>query len=195
MKQPVASAAKAFTIRYNAPVNKLFLQVGIIDPIKTRLAGVEATEELTARKNAIFDTGATSCCIGKAVAKELGLAPTGMTTVTGVGGSFPTNVYLLDIEMPHKVVHENIMVTEVEDIIGVQMLIGMDIIGLGDLSITHEEGKTVVSHVLPPLKCIDYVQEIEDKKHKPAVSGKIQPNLPCPCGSGRKYKKCCGAGK
>ncbi|MBQ1489365.1 MAG: SEC-C domain-containing protein [Lachnospiraceae bacterium] len=24
---------------------------------------------------------------------------------------------------------------------------------------------------------------------------KIQPNDPCPCGSGKKYKKCCGAGK
>lgn len=24
-------------------------------------------------------------------------------------------------------------------------------------------------------------------------SGKVRPNDPCPCGSGKKYKKCCGA--
>ncbi len=28
----------------------------------------------------------------------------------------------------------------------------------------------------------------------PAVSAKVGRNLACPCGSGRKYKKCCGAG-
>ena len=28
---------------------------------------------------------------------------------------------------------------------------------------------------------------------KPKIlSGKVYPNDPCPCGSGRKYKKCCG---
>jgi uncharacterized protein YecA (UPF0149 family) len=27
---------------------------------------------------------------------------------------------------------------------------------------------------------------------KPAVSQKIGRNDPCPCGSGKKYKKCCG---
>jgi preprotein translocase subunit SecA len=24
---------------------------------------------------------------------------------------------------------------------------------------------------------------------------KLGPNSPCPCGSGKKYKKCCGAGR
>ena len=36
--------------------------------------------------------------------------------------------------------------------------------------------------------------EIRDKwrKDKQAVSTKIGRNSPCPCGSGKKYKKCCG---
>ena len=33
----------------------------------------------------------------------------------------------------------------------------------------------------------------ENKKEQSAVSGKIGRNDPCPCGSGKKYKKCCGA--
>ena len=32
-----------------------------------------------------------------------------------------------------------------------------------------------------------------DEKEAPAVTGKIGRNDPCPCGSGKKYKKCCGA--
>lgn len=36
-------------------------------------------------------------------------------------------------------------------------------------------------------------QEGEDVKQKPIVKGKkIGRNDPCPCGSGKKYKKCCG---
>ncbi len=39
-------------------------------------------------------------------------------------------------------------------------------------------------------------REIRDKwrQDKQAVSDKIGRNMPCPCGSGKKYKKCCGAG-
>ena len=38
-------------------------------------------------------------------------------------------------------------------------------------------------------------REIKDqwRKDKQAVSSKIGRNEPCPCGSGKKYKKCCGA--
>ncbi|KAF2991342.1 YchJ family protein [Methylocystis sp. MJC1] len=39
-----------------------------------------------------------------------------------------------------------------------------------------------------------YFQEEANRKNEPIVKGK-QPgrNDPCPCGSGKKYKKCCGA--
>ena len=34
----------------------------------------------------------------------------------------------------------------------------------------------------------------DDGKRKPVVNKtkKVGPNEPCPCGSGRKYKHCCG---
>ncbi len=40
-------------------------------------------------------------------------------------------------------------------------------------------------------------REIRDKWRldRQAVSDKIGRNSPCPCGSGKKYKKCCGAGE
>jgi uncharacterized protein len=33
---------------------------------------------------------------------------------------------------------------------------------------------------------------LEHDRHRPAHSGKVGRNDPCPCGSGKKYKKCCG---
>jgi uncharacterized protein YecA (UPF0149 family) len=30
------------------------------------------------------------------------------------------------------------------------------------------------------------------RPHRPARSEKVGRNAPCPCGSGKKYKKCCG---
>lgn len=43
----------------------------------------------------------------------------------------------------------------------------------------------------------DKRSSIQDKwrKDKQAVSTKIERNAPCPCGSGKKYKKCCGMDK
>jgi preprotein translocase subunit SecA len=35
----------------------------------------------------------------------------------------------------------------------------------------------------------------QDVKSSPLADGKIGRNDPCPCGSGKKYKKCCGQGK
>lgn len=39
-------------------------------------------------------------------------------------------------------------------------------------------------------------REIRDqwRQDRQAVSNKVGRNDPCPCGSGKKYKKCCGAG-
>ena len=33
------------------------------------------------------------------------------------------------------------------------------------------------------------------ERHRTLISKKIGRNEPCPCGSGKKYKKCCGSNK
>ena len=42
------------------------------------------------------------------------------------------------------------------------------------------------------LKPVFFPEETEEQEEKPAPS-KVGRNDPCPCGSGKKYKKCCGA--
>jgi hypothetical protein len=51
-----------------------------------------------------------------------------------------------------------------------------------------------------PIKCVVFAfiyshQFQEQKIKKPKIGGqKVKPNAACPCGNGKKYKKCCGAG-
>ncbi|MCC7014686.1 MAG: SEC-C domain-containing protein [Planctomycetes bacterium] len=40
----------------------------------------------------------------------------------------------------------------------------------------------------------DVVFVCEQSHYAPDRSEKVGRNYPCPCGSGRKYKKCCGGG-
>lgn len=47
--------------------------------------------------------------------------------------------------------------------------------------------------VLPKARRTEIARE--RNRSKQAVSAKIDRNGPCPCGSGKKYKKCCGAVK
>lgn len=81
---------------------------------------------------------------------------------------------------------------------GFDVLIGMDIITLGDCSITNVNGKTVFSFRIPSTETVDYVQQEKQKvkaAHTPYVAPKIpERNDPCPCGSGKKFKNCHGKG-
>jgi hypothetical protein len=58
-------------------------------------------------------------------------------------------VVLIDLILPNKIKVSKIRVS-VSEIQGVDMLIGMDIIQLGDFSISNFEGKTVFTFAIPP---------------------------------------------
>ena len=81
----------------------------------------------------------------------------------------------------------------------------MDIIGTGDFAVTNLDGKTVFTFRIPSAERIDFVKEIRDGKTRGELpvteikdgklSGKLPKvgrNDPCPCGSGKKYKRCHG---
>ena len=135
---------------------------------------------------AIWDTGATGSVITQKVVDDLALKPIGMTIAQGVQGQHNTEVYLVSLGLPNGVGFKNIRVTK--GILGsVDVLIGMDIIVEGDFAITHKDGKTCFSFRCPSSDRIDFVKP--DPKHVPQKQGR---NDRCACGSGKKYKHCCG---
>lgn len=144
---------------------------------------------------AIWDTGATNTVITETVVNTCGLKPIGMARVNTVNGQTDCPVFLINLFLPSNVGFHHLRVTQGQ-LTGADMLIGMDVITRGDFVVTNKDSKTVFSFRIPSCQCIDFVKEINEAK---AVSGqpvkvpqKIGRNAPCPCGSGKKYKHCCG---
>lgn len=106
----------------------------------------------------IWDTGATGSAITKKVADSLGLIPTGNTTVGTAAGPVLQNTYTIDIRLLNGVVIKDVIVTEVPVLSGnAEALIGMDIITLGDFSVTNHNNVTCMSFRIPSGHEIDYV--------------------------------------
>lgn len=179
----------SFTTTYNGLSNVLNNEVHVADPITTRLAGKPLTEPPKTKYNAIWDTGATCTAITERVANECGLVPVGVANVHNAGGVKQTNVYIIDLLLPNRVVINGLRVTEAV-VNGADLLVGMDVIGRGDFAVSNFQGKTVFTYRFPSTREISFVNMPQNKQ---AHSDKVGRNDPCTCGSGKKYKKCCGA--
>jgi len=149
------------------------------------------------RFNAIWDTGATGTVITSNIVRALGLVATGVTVNHTAGGTINSNTYLVNVGLPNGVVIQGISVTEVPALSGgMDCLIGMDIIGMGDFSITNLGNVTWMSFQIPSIHQIDYTQLNYDSNHKPVVIQQpLSRNDKCHCGSGKKYKHCHGMGR
>ena len=99
-------------------------------------------------------------------------------------------IYLVNIRLPNQVGFLQWRVTKQDLPSKTDVLIGMDVIGVGDFAVTHKDGKTVFSFRCPSIARIDFVE-------KSSATGEpfVGRNSPCPCGSGKKYKRCCGRSK
>jgi len=179
----------SFTVAHNGIASVLTSQVRIQQPFDTKLStpAVPTTEY-----KAIWDTGATGTAITSRVAAECGLKPTGMCKVRTASGETDTCTYFVSLYLPNMVCISQIRVTQAV-LFDADVLIGMDVIGNGDFAVTNHQGKTHMSFRMPSVECIDFV------KHEPAIIQvdsealrKVGRNDPCPCGSGKKYKRCCG---
>ena len=177
---------RACTVAYNGRTNVLKSKAWISVAFDPKKSDPPPNIEF----DAIWDTGASASVISKNVVTKCGLQPTGMVEVHTAGGQRTRNSYLVCISLPNKVGFPTVKVTEGK-INEADVLIGMDLIGLGDFSVSNYQGKTVFSYRIPSVDRTDFVKEIN--KAKQQKSGKIGRNAPCPCGSGKKYKKCCGA--
>lgn len=152
------------------------------------------------RTYGIWDTGATGSVVTKSTAKSLGLIPVTKTIVNGVHGPKAVNVYYVRITLNNDQISLNSMVTECEELSAdetVGMLIGMNVICLGDFSITNFENKTTMTFRTPSLEEVDFVDEINAFKK---ISIQHQScfkhgNEKCPCGSGKLWKNCHGKSK
>jgi len=149
----------AFTIRANGTLSAIVTEIGVSLPQPTNIvAGGIAPSEMTL---ALWDTGAECSVINEATAKKLGLQPFTFAKVFGVHGAGDKlkNVYLVDLFLPNRIAVQGVRVVEGTITHGAfEILIGMDIMTLGDVSLTHVGGQTVFSFRMPSIQAIDYLK-------------------------------------
>lgn len=120
---------------------------------------------------ALWDTGATNSVITKKIVDSVGLSPTGIATTHGVHGSSEVNKYIVDIGLPNRVCIQDVTVTQGALLNGYDVLIGMDIIMMGDFAISNPDGKTVFSFCIPshknPIDLLEKSDKINPKVRVP----------------------------
>ena len=108
---------------------------------------------------ALWDTGSTMTVISDELANKLDLEPVGEMIVETAGGRIKTNKYIISLHLPNRLNIENVMISSGKLGPGIDILIGMDIITLGDFAITNYNNKTVFSFRFPSSEVIDFVKD------------------------------------
>ena len=161
----------SFTRGFSGLSNVLYNNV-LISQAFDSTSGQINPEDCGAREyKAIWDTGATGTVITKKVVDECGLKPTGVTVVHTAAGEFKTNTYLVNAWLPNKVMVPNVEAT-LGELIGTDVLIGMNIINQGDFAVTNKDGKTVFSFRLPSVECLDFVNKPFKTRPIKAIPGR-----------------------
>jgi predicted aspartyl protease len=113
--------------------------------------------------DAVLDTGATISCITSRAAKRIGLVPIREDSFTHAKGKAPSLIYSVDVVFPKGKIFEGIEVAEISDDQRIDFLIGMNIIGLGDLALTSANGESAFSFRIPPAgRIIDFEKQPSD---------------------------------
>lgn len=133
---------------------------GVYNCIVTPVEITNTENGKTVRTLAIWDTGATGSVVTKKVASDLGFVPVSKGFVNTAGGVVETGNYYAQITLlgsgsysVKRRVTECPKLSAADD---VGMLIGMDIITLGDFAITNLNGQTVMSFRIPSMGRIDF---------------------------------------
>jgi hypothetical protein len=109
---------------------------------------------------AMWDTGSIGTCISSRLAEILNLKTVDSWQLKSIHDSKPANVYILDLTLPDNIIIQNILATEVATGGEFDCIIGMNIIRLGDFSITNDNGKSIMSFRLPAANIpIDFTKE------------------------------------
>jgi hypothetical protein len=170
----------AFTTKAQGLLRAIYTEAGLSPADFTRAAGEAIPPPKSGSLRAIWDTGASGSVVSIEAANSVGLHAVGYTPVSTANGNYTAPIFVCDIYLP-----TGIVVPSVEMVGGslgsdVDMLIGMDVITLGDFTITNLGGDTWFTFRMPSMQRADYKAiPMPNENHR------------CPCGTVKHYKKCC----
>ncbi len=161
MENEILHPVHAFTKEHDFIAPVIYTLAGISAPI-----ALEDSEKLLPEdariqwRTALWDTGATHTSISDRLAAQLDLEPFAFVEVATSAGLVQMPIYSVHFVLPSRLVFLNIQAIGfiyTDD--DCDIIIGMDIMTQGDLSMTNMEGRTVFSFRIPSLHTLDFEAE------------------------------------
>jgi hypothetical protein len=132
----------SFAKNYTTNTNKLITKITLFEALSPKKPVIA---------NAIWDTGATQSVITTELKSSLNLIPVSSKLVFGVNSKQYVEIVVASIKLPNDLYLQRKRFYVCSLPPGIDVLIGMDIIRLGDFHISNSGGKTHFSFVIPSL--------------------------------------------
>jgi hypothetical protein len=130
-----------FKYEYPYPPAKLMTEAEVFNSMR---------HQNVIRIRALWDTGAMLSAVTPEIAKKLSLVSTNRIKVNGIGSYCIADIVQVSIRLPNMAELKNARISVLNLVKDVDMLIGMDIIRLGDFSISNGAEKTLFTFAMPP---------------------------------------------
>lgn len=150
---------KSYTLKSSGKLNNLPTEVIVLSNARKK-----QNEIMPKMWRGIWDTGASISCINQKIVNDLALISVGKTQLNTAGGLKIADIFLVDIGLPNNVIVPNVLVSCADLGKNLDVLIGMDIISLGDFAITNLNGRTIFSFRIPSISIIDFNDQEETYK-------------------------------
>jgi len=122
----------------------------IITPVN--LYSIPYNSSLSLSTDALWDTGASVSAITPDIMNKLNVTPVDKKTIAGIHSTQVVDIVYITVELPNGVIKKNIEAAVCNIPSNVGMILGMDIILLGDFALSNGNSQTLLSFAAPPFK-------------------------------------------
>jgi hypothetical protein len=122
----------------------------IITPVN--LYPIPFDSSLSLSIDALWDTGASMSAITPEIKDKLKITPIDKKTIAGIHSTQIADIVFITLELPNGVIKKNIKVAICNIPSNVGMILGMDIISLGDFALSNGNDQTLFSFAVPPFQ-------------------------------------------
>jgi len=102
--------------------------------------------------NALWDTGAMMSAITPEIMDKLKAPPVDRKKIAGIHTSQEVDIVSITLELPNSVIKRTFKVAVCNITSNTEMIIGMDIISLGDFALSNGNAQTLFSFAVPPFR-------------------------------------------
>jgi uncharacterized membrane protein YwaF len=107
---------------------------------------------LSVSANALWDTGAMMSAITPEIRDKLKATTIDSIRLVGIHTAQEVDIVIITVELPNRVVKKSIKVAVCNMISNAEMILGMDIISLGDFALSNGNEQTLFSFAAPPFQ-------------------------------------------